>query len=97
MRTSGPILALAVAGLTAATLAGIPAADAAENYTVTALHFKVNIGPTGSQTCDIIGDLYTPAAASSTARVPRARPSVTPASSCCSSRSPTSAPTARHR
>lgn len=71
MRTYRPLLALAAVGLTAATVAGVvPTASAAETYTVTTLHFKVNIGPTGSQTCDIIGDLYTPAAASSTARVP---------------------------
>jgi predicted acyl esterase len=44
------------------------AADAP--YSVTTLHFKVNVGPTGSQVCDIIGDLYLPAGADSTHRVP---------------------------
>src|SRR5206468_11451276 len=37
---------------------------------VQTLHFKVSVGPAGDQTCDVVGDLYTPSAASSTSRVP---------------------------
>ncbi|WP_310963358.1 CocE/NonD family hydrolase [Nocardioides terrisoli] len=42
-------------------------------YTVTTLHFAVHLGPNSMgdpQNCDIIGDLYTPAVASPTHRVP---------------------------
>jgi ABC-2 type transport system ATP-binding protein len=45
-------------------------ATAASAYSVTTLHFKVVVGPNDDQTCDIIGDLYTPADASPTHRVP---------------------------
>ncbi|KAA1395506.1 CocE/NonD family hydrolase [Aeromicrobium ginsengisoli] len=71
MRTSRSVLALAAAALTAAALVAAPTtAQAAETVTVTPLHFKVDIGPTGSEVCDIVGDLYLPASASSTNRVP---------------------------
>jgi len=71
MRTNRQALATAAAALAAAAvITATPSAGAATDYTVTTLHFKVNIGPTGSQTCDIVGDLYKPAAASSTSRVP---------------------------
>jgi ABC-2 type transport system ATP-binding protein len=43
--------------------------SAAEPYTVQTLHFRVTVGP-NAKVCDIVGDLYTPAAASSTDRVP---------------------------
>lgn len=39
-------------------------------YTVKTLHFAVKVGPTGAQACDVIGDLYTPTAASPTNKVP---------------------------
>jgi ABC-2 type transport system ATP-binding protein len=64
--------ALVAAAVTAGSLAAVPpSAGAADAYTVTTLHFKVTIGPAGAQeVCDVVGDVYTPAAASSTARVP---------------------------
>lgn len=64
--------ALVTLGLTAATLAGITSAANADDpaYTVQTLHFAVTTGATNSTPCDIIGDLYLPATASSTHRVP---------------------------
>jgi ABC-2 type transport system ATP-binding protein len=71
MRTSRPLLALAAATLAAAPLVAAPSgAQADATVTVTPLHFKVNIGPTDSEVCDIVGDLYTPSAATPTSRVP---------------------------
>ncbi|MBC7633755.1 alpha/beta fold hydrolase [Aeromicrobium sp.] len=69
MRTSRSVLALGAAALAfAALVAGPQTAGAAATYTVTPLHFKVDIGPAGStQTCDIVGDLYLPASAGTTA------------------------------
>jgi predicted acyl esterase len=65
------LLALAgVAGLVAAATVATTGAGASASYTVTTLHFAVTTGPTGSQPCDIVGDLYTPAKASSSHRVP---------------------------
>ncbi|GAA3825288.1 CocE/NonD family hydrolase [Nocardioides panacisoli] len=45
-------------------------ADPAPAYTVTTLHFKVTVAPNNGQVCDVVGDVYVPAGASSTARVP---------------------------
>lgn len=71
MRTSRPVLALAAAALVAAPLVAAPTvAQAAVTVTVTPLHFKVNVGPTGAEVCDIVGDLYTPSTATRTNRVP---------------------------
>ena len=71
MRPSRPLLVLAAAALTAAPLvSATTVAQAAETVTITPLHFKVNIGPTGSEVCDIVGDLYTPATATPANRVP---------------------------
>lgn len=71
MRPSRPLLALAAATLAAAPLVAAPTgAQAAVTVTVTPLHFKVAIGPTGSEVCDIVGDLYTPSTATPTNRVP---------------------------
>ncbi|VXC42339.1 CocE/NonD family hydrolase [Aeromicrobium sp. 9AM] len=71
MRTSRPLLALAALALAAAPLVAAPtSAQAAVTVKVTPLHFKVNIGPTGSEVCDIVGDLYTPSTATSAHRVP---------------------------
>jgi len=39
-------------------------------YTVTALHFKVVVGPADDQVCDVVGDVYVPTAATKTRRVP---------------------------
>ncbi|MDT4916694.1 MAG: hypothetical protein QOH89_1394 [Pseudonocardiales bacterium] len=62
---SAPVLAAtAVVAATAGTAA------AADAFTVQTLHFAVHIGPNGDQDCDVVGDLYTPNAASSTSRVP---------------------------
>ena len=70
MRLRRPLIALAAAALAAAPLAATSGAEAAVTVTVTPLHFKVTIGPTGSEVCDIVGDLYTPSNATSTNRVP---------------------------
>jgi cephalosporin-C deacetylase-like acetyl esterase len=74
-RHSGrPLLnAAPLAGLAAVAAAlvapALPAA-AAPAYTVQTLHFAVTTGPAGETPCDIVGDLYLPAAASSASRVP---------------------------
>lgn len=57
--------ALALGGL---ALAASPGRAADPAYTVQTLHFKVTAGDEGP--CDIVGDLYTPTAASSTNRMP---------------------------
>lgn len=72
MRRIRTTLALTAAlALSSAALLGVgSSADAASAVTVTPLHFKVMVGPSGTETCDIVGDLYTPADASSSQRVP---------------------------
>ncbi|MGA8988637.1 CocE/NonD family hydrolase [Aeromicrobium sp.] len=72
MRRTRPTIALAAtAALAAGTLAAMTqTAQADPAYTVTPLHFAVNTGPTGTEPCDIVGDLYLPSNASSTQRVP---------------------------
>jgi ABC-2 type transport system ATP-binding protein len=50
--------------------AGPAAAVTPDEYTVRTLHFAVTTGPGGTQHCDIVGDLYTPADASPAHRVP---------------------------
>src|SRR4051812_36066014 len=62
--------ALAAATLTATTLIGGAGASAATPYSVRTLHFKVAVGPDSSTPCDVVGDVYTPTAASATHRVP---------------------------
>ena len=68
-----PVTALTTLALAAGSLAAITAtaapSSAAESYTEQTLHFRVTVGP-NAQVCDIVGDLYTPAAASSTNRMP---------------------------
>jgi predicted acyl esterase len=64
------VLALAAGGLATAALGTSTASATTPAYTVQTLHFKVDIGPNHDQTCDVVGDLYLPASASSTARVP---------------------------
>src|SRR4051812_31077600 len=59
--------------LLATAVLAVGAGDASaadEPYTVQTLHFAVQIGPNGDQSCDIVGDLYTPNVATPTARVP---------------------------
>jgi ABC-2 type transport system ATP-binding protein len=63
--TAITVLALALTGLGFAA----PQASAADPYTVTTLHFKVTVGP-DAKVCDVVGDVYVPAAASSTNRMP---------------------------
>jgi len=53
------------------TVAGSPAGAATAGYRTQSLHFAVTVGPPGDQRqCDIVGDLYTPAAASAQHPVP---------------------------
>lgn len=63
---------VAVGLATAASLAVLTAPDVAADVTFTTqtLHFAVQIGPTHSQSCDVVGLLFTPASATSTNRVP---------------------------
>ncbi len=66
-----PAFALSAAALAAGLTAGATGtAHAADTFTVQTLHFAVHVGPDGSQACDIVGDLYLPADASPTHRVP---------------------------
>lgn len=70
-----PVLAAAtvVAATAAPLVAGSgPAARAATPppYTAQILHFSVHVGPGGAQACDVLGELFTPAGASPTHRVP---------------------------
>lgn len=72
MRTIRPSLALmTVTALSSAVLVAAPtSAEAASGVTVSTLHFKVRVGPTNAETCDIVGDLYTPTGASTGRPVP---------------------------
>lgn len=45
-------------------------ARAADPFTRTTLHFKVEVGPAGDKTCDVVGDVYVPAGASAARRMP---------------------------
>ena len=63
------VLAVLAALLAIPTAPGAPA-SAAEPFTRTTLHFKVLVGPQGTQVCDVIGDVYVPTTATSTHRVP---------------------------
>ena len=49
---------------------GAGTASADPSYTVTTLHFKTLVGPAGDKVCDVVGDVYVPAGASATSRVP---------------------------
>lgn len=74
-RTRTPVLlaatALTAAATAAATLSAPGAVADSPAYSVQTLHFAVTIGPTSDpQQCDVVGDLYTPAGASATNRVP---------------------------
>ena len=61
-------LAMAVTSLGTVALTSSPS-TAADTYSVQTLHFKVSVGP-DAKVCDVVGDLYTPAAASSSNRMP---------------------------
>ncbi|MEZ0578340.1 CocE/NonD family hydrolase [Nocardioides sp. MH1] len=58
--------------LTLVALVPTGASTAADDpaYTVTTLHFKTLVGPADDKVCDVVGDLYVPAGATSAARVP---------------------------
>jgi X-Pro dipeptidyl-peptidase-like protein len=66
-----PTLARVLAPLAAMVLlSGTPAAADEPAFTVRTLHFAVAIGPGGTKSCDIVGDLYMPTDADDTHRVP---------------------------
>lgn len=69
LRTCAVLTSLGTIAALGAVVGGMPAV-AAPAYTVQSLHFKVQVGPDKGTTCDIVGDLYKPAAASSAHRVP---------------------------
>ncbi len=61
----------AAAALVAAAVFATPPVVATPAYSVRTLHFLVTVGPAGAeQQCDVVGDLYTPTAATPTSRVP---------------------------
>jgi predicted acyl esterase len=65
------VTGMAAAGVATALVSAGPATAAAA-YTVRSLHFAVQVGPAGQpgRACDIVGDLYTPGAASPSHPVP---------------------------
>lgn len=63
-----PTVLLATLALLAASTAAARASTVP--FTVQTLHFDVQVGPAGTQHCDIVGDLYTPTDASTSHRVP---------------------------
>jgi predicted acyl esterase len=73
-----PIRTLVLAALATSLLSTVgvvlsgaaPAAAAGLGYTTQILHFEVHIGPGRTQTCDVIGELFTPAGATASHRVP---------------------------
>jgi predicted acyl esterase len=53
------------------SIAGVPRAGAApDSYTVQSLHFRVAVGPNDSTICDLDADVYVPAKATGSRRVP---------------------------
>lgn len=67
------VITAAATALAATALAGTTqTAEAATTVRVTALNFKVKVGPTNAQTCNIVGDLYVP----STAATKRPAPAI---------------------
>jgi len=68
-----PVTVLTLLACAALPLAGVAVGSspsvADATFSVQTLHFKVAVGP-DARVCDIVGDLYTPADASSTHRVP---------------------------
>lgn len=74
-RRSGIVRVTASIALGAAVSATVaigtaPSGAAAPAFTTKTLHFAVQVGPAHSQKCDVVGVLYTPAAATSAHRVP---------------------------
>lgn len=63
-----PTVLLATLALLAAPTAAARASTVP--FTVQTLHFDVQVGPAGTQRCDIVGDLYTPSDAAPSHRVP---------------------------
>lgn len=62
------LVTVAAVGL---SIVGVPPADAAPgSYTVQSLHFRVAVGPDDSTICDLDGDVYVPARARGSRRVP---------------------------
>ena len=64
---------VAVAALLTPVVLSAPAASAAPvagSYASQTLHFKVSVGSNRTQTCDIVGLLFTPSSATSRNRVP---------------------------
>ena len=71
MRRSRPLGLLAAAVLSLAVIAAPSGtAVAADDFTVTTLHFAVKVGPDNDVACDVVGDLYVPNGASPSAQVP---------------------------
>lgn len=70
---SRPVLLAAVAALVVggggAAYASAPTTPSV-TVTKTTLHFKVDVGPGGGTTCDVVGDLYRPSTATAHDRVP---------------------------
>ncbi|MFN2519269.1 MAG: CocE/NonD family hydrolase [Jatrophihabitantaceae bacterium] len=70
-RVARVTMSVAIGLASMATLALVAAPQAAaETFTTQTLHFAVRVGPTQSQSCDIVGLLFTPASASPASRVP---------------------------
>lgn len=71
MKRFATSLVLAALALVAPALALVAEpARAADPFSVQTLHFRVVVGPAGEHTCDVVGDLYRPAAASTSKPVP---------------------------
>ena len=69
--TSRRRLAIAAASAAAALLATPVVRAATPAYSTQLLHFEVKVGPASSpETCDVLGELYTPASASPSSPVP---------------------------
>jgi X-Pro dipeptidyl-peptidase (S15 family)/X-Pro dipeptidyl-peptidase C-terminal non-catalytic domain len=63
-------VALGVASAATVAIAVAPQGSAAPAVTTQTLHFAVQVGPGHQQKCDVVGDLYTPATATSAHRAP---------------------------
>lgn len=70
MRLPRSVLAVLALTLSSGAMIGTSPGASAATHTVTPLNFKVQVGATGDKTCNIVGDLYTPATASATSPVP---------------------------
>ncbi|MDT4985424.1 MAG: hypothetical protein QOF95_2914, partial [Pseudonocardiales bacterium] len=63
-------VAAGVASAATMAIVSAPPGNAAPAFTTQTLHFAVQVGPARSQSCDILGVLYTPATATSAHRAP---------------------------